>query len=124
MERTARHHWRWPANRARPVLAALLVAVLVVTPALEAQTPARPASGQQVVLVTGSTSGLGRRAILGLSGFSGTASARSQEVTGRLRWSIYLWAMPSRRYPRPRRKAAKTAVRSLVGRTAAGHNVQ
>ena len=41
-------------------LAGLVGASLVIVPSGNAQTPARPSPGQQVVLVTGSTSGLGR----------------------------------------------------------------
>ena len=41
-------------------LAGLVGASLVIVPSANAQTPARPGPGQQVVLVTGSTSGLGR----------------------------------------------------------------
>ncbi len=41
-------------------LAGLVVASLVTVPSADAQTPARPGPDQQVVLVTGSTGGLGR----------------------------------------------------------------
>ncbi len=41
-------------------LAGLVVASLVTVPSARAQTPARPGPNQQVVLVTGSTGGLGR----------------------------------------------------------------
>ena len=41
-------------------LAGLVGASLVIVPSANAQTPARPGPGQQVVLVTGSTGGLGR----------------------------------------------------------------
>ncbi len=41
-------------------LAGLVGASLVTVPTADAQTPARPSPDQQVVLVTGSTSGLGR----------------------------------------------------------------
>ncbi|MFB3111840.1 MAG: SDR family NAD(P)-dependent oxidoreductase [Gemmatimonadales bacterium] len=41
-------------------LAGLVVASLVTVPSARAQTPARPGPDQQVVLVTGSTGGLGR----------------------------------------------------------------
>ncbi|MCH8937630.1 MAG: SDR family NAD(P)-dependent oxidoreductase, partial [Gemmatimonadetes bacterium] len=41
-------------------LAGLVGASLVIGPSANAQTPARPSPGQQVVLVTGSTGGLGR----------------------------------------------------------------
>ena len=42
------------------VLAILVAASLMTAPAANAQSPARPGPGQQVVLVTGSTGGLGR----------------------------------------------------------------
>ena len=42
------------------VLAILVAASLMTAPTADAQSPARPGPGQQVVLVTGSTGGLGR----------------------------------------------------------------
>ncbi len=51
-------------NRSRKAigfaLAGLASALLVTVPSAAAQTPARPSAGQQVILVTGSTGGLGR----------------------------------------------------------------
>ena len=47
-------------------LALLPSAFLAGTPDVSAQAPAQPTSGQQVVLVTGSTSGLGREVALRL----------------------------------------------------------
>ena len=51
-------------NRSRKAigfaLAGLASALLVTVPSANAQTPARPGPGQQVILVTGSTGGLGR----------------------------------------------------------------
>lgn len=46
--------------RCAAVLAGLLFVSLVTAPGADAQAPARPRPDQQVVLVTGSTSGLGR----------------------------------------------------------------
>ena len=47
-------------NRNGFVFAALIVASGVTTPTVDAQSPARPGPDQQVILVTGSTGGLGR----------------------------------------------------------------
>ena len=59
---------RAPISRATPrhrtvrfkTALAALASVWLLAPAVAAQSPARPAPGQQVVLVTGSTSGLGQ----------------------------------------------------------------
>ena len=62
------------------------LAALLAGPALQAQSPARPVSGQRVVLVTGSTSGLGREVALRLAAggafviVHGRDSARGAEV--------------------------------------------
>ncbi len=47
-------------NRSGLVFAALIVASGVIAPTADAQSPARPGPDQQVILVTGSTGGLGR----------------------------------------------------------------
>jgi len=49
------------------VLAAVLVTALVAAPVAGVQDPARPTPGQRVILVTGSTSGLGRAVALRLA---------------------------------------------------------
>ena len=62
------------------------LAALLAGPALQAQSPARPVLGQRVVLVTGSTSGLGREVALRLAAggafviVHGRDSARGAEV--------------------------------------------
>ena len=62
-------------------LALLPSAFLAGTPDVSAQAPAQPTSGQQVVLVTGSTSGLGREVALrlGAMGWHVIVHGRSQE---------------------------------------------
>ena len=75
---------------ARPekLFAVLAAAALLAAPTVDAQSPARPAPGQEVVLVTGSTSGLGREVAfrLGSQGahviVHGRNRERGMEVVG------------------------------------------
>ena len=77
-------------------LAVLAGAFLCYAPAAQSQAPAVPATGQQVVLVTGSTSGLGREVALRLGGkgahviVHGRDQERGMQVVDEINRAVYV----------------------------------